>query len=101
MYHSSFSICTHLLELFVKCFVLNRGFAGVRLSLWFSLGCISRYRVWVVLQLFLDSRFQQRSEGVFVRTGKQFVTPGWQSSIGSLAWWCEMGRPSLGTNRLK
>lgn len=42
MYHSSFGVCTRLLELLVKCVVLNRGFAGVLLALWFSLGCISR-----------------------------------------------------------
>lgn len=49
MYHSSFSISTHLFELFMKGLVLNRGFAGVRFALWYRLGCISRYSVWVVL----------------------------------------------------
>jgi hypothetical protein len=42
MYHSSFGIYAHLLELFVKSLVLNRGFAGVRFSVRYRLGCISR-----------------------------------------------------------
>jgi hypothetical protein len=33
MYHSSFGIRTHLLELFVKCLVLKREFARVRFTL--------------------------------------------------------------------
>lgn len=35
MYHSSFSVRTHLLEFFVKFLVLNRWFACVRFALWF------------------------------------------------------------------
>ena len=38
VYHSSFGVCTHLLELFVKSLVLNRGFAGVRFSVRNRLG---------------------------------------------------------------
>ena len=49
MNHSGFSIRTHLIELPVKCLVLNRGLTGVWLSFGFRLCCISRYRVWVML----------------------------------------------------
>jgi hypothetical protein len=82
MNHSSFGVCTHLLEFFVKRLVLNRGFVGVRFSVWYSLGRVGRYRVWVVLQLFLDLRFQHRTEGVFIGTSKQFFAPNSQPAIG-------------------
>lgn len=48
MHHSNLNICKHLLELFMKRFVLNRRFAGIRFALRFRLGGIGRHSVWVV-----------------------------------------------------